>query len=110
MNESYFNGHFPGNPVMPGVIQVEAMAQTGGVLLLHEIPDPENYITLFMKIEEVKWRKMVRPGDTIVFHNKLLKPVSRGIGLMQGKAYVNGQVVMEAKMMASISKKEDTNE
>jgi UDP-3-O-[3-hydroxymyristoyl] N-acetylglucosamine deacetylase/3-hydroxyacyl-[acyl-carrier-protein] dehydratase len=110
MNETFFEGHFPGNPVMPGVIQVEAMAQTGGVLLLHSVPDPENYITLFLKIEEVKFRKVVRPGDTIVFHNKLMKPVSRGIGLMQGKAYVNGKVVMEAKMMASITKKEDTNE
>jgi UDP-3-O-[3-hydroxymyristoyl] N-acetylglucosamine deacetylase/3-hydroxyacyl-[acyl-carrier-protein] dehydratase len=110
MNETFFEGHFPGNPVMPGVIQVEAMAQTGGVLLLHSVPDPENYITLFLKIEEVKFRKVVRPGDTIVFHNKLMKPVSRGIGLMQGKAYVNGKVVMEAKMMASITKKEETNE
>ena len=109
MNETFFEGHFPGNPVMPGVIQVEAMAQTGGVLLLHSVPDPENYITLFLKIEEVKFRKVVRPGDTIVFHNKLIKPVARGIGLMQGKAYVNGKVVMEAKMMASITKKEETN-
>jgi len=109
MNETFFEGHFPGNPVMPGVIQVEAMAQTGGVLLLHSVPDPENYITLFLKIEEVKFRKVVRPGDTIVFHNKLMKPVSRGIGLMHGKAYVNGKVVTEAKMMASITKKEISN-
>jgi len=86
------------------------MAQTGGVLLLNAVPDPENYITLFLKIEEVRFRKVVKPGDSIIFHNKLMKPISRGIGLMQGKAYVNGKVVMEAKMMASISKKEKTNE
>jgi UDP-3-O-[3-hydroxymyristoyl] N-acetylglucosamine deacetylase/3-hydroxyacyl-[acyl-carrier-protein] dehydratase len=110
MNEPFFEGHFPGDPIMPGVIQVEAMAQTGGVLLLHTVPDPENYITLFLKIENVKFRKVVRPGDTIVFHNKLVKPISRGIGIMQGKAYVNGKVVMEARMMASISKKENENE
>jgi UDP-3-O-[3-hydroxymyristoyl] N-acetylglucosamine deacetylase/3-hydroxyacyl-[acyl-carrier-protein] dehydratase len=110
MNESFFQGHFPGNPVMPGVIQVEAMAQTGGVLILNSVPDPENYITLFLKIDDVKFRKVVRPGDTLVFHNKLLKPTTRGIAFMQGKAYVNGQLVMEAKMMAAIKKKEDVNE
>lgn len=110
MNESFFEGHFPGNPVMPGVIQIEAMAQTGGVLLLHTVPDPENYITLFLKIEDVKFRKVVKPGDTIVFHNKLTKPITRGIGLMQGKAYVNGKVVMEAKMMASITRDKNENE
>ncbi len=109
MNEHFFVGHFPGDPVMPGVIQVEAMAQTGGVLILNSVPDPENYITLFLKIDDVKFRKVVRPGDTIVFHNKLLKPASRGIALMQGKAYVNGQVVMEAKMMAAIKKREETD-
>ncbi len=110
MNEYFFQGHFPGDPVMPGVILVEAMAQTGGVLILNSVPDPENYITLFLKIDDVKFRKVVRPGDTIVFHNKLLKPATRGIALMQGKAYVNGQVVTEAKMMAAIKKREETNE
>ncbi len=110
MNESFFMGHFPGDPVMPGVIQVEAMAQTGGVLLLKSVPDPENYITLFLKIEDVKFRKRVEPGDTIIFHNKLVKPIRRGIGYMEGKAYVGGKVVMEAKMMASLTRKEDINE
>ena len=106
MNEPYFVGHFPGNPVMPGVIQVEAMAQTGGVLLLANVPDPENYYTLFLKIDDVKFRKVVKPGDTIIFHNKLIKPVSRGIVLMKSKAYVNGKVVTEGTMMASLTKKE----
>lgn len=109
MNESFFEGHFPGNPVMPGVIQVEAMAQTGGVLLLNTVDDPENYITLFLKIEDVKFRKVVGPGDTIVFHNRLVKPIRRGIGYMEGKGYVNGKVVIEGKMMASLVKKEETN-
>jgi len=95
---------------MPGVILVEAMAQTGGVLILNSVPDPENYITLFLKIDDVKFRKVVRPGDTVVFHNKLLKPASRGIALMQGRAYVNDQVVMEAKLMAAIKKKDAENE
>jgi len=110
MNEPFFVGHFPGNPVMPGVIQVEAMAQTGGVLLLANVPDPENYITLFLKIEDVKFRKVVSPGDTLIFHNVLTKPIRRGIGVMKGKAYVNGKVVMEGTMMASLVKKEETNE
>lgn len=95
---------------MPGVIQIEAMAQTGGVLLMRSIPDPENYMTLFLKIENVKFRKIVEPGDTIIFHNKLVKPIRRGIGYMEGKAYVNGKVVMEGNMMASIIRKETNNE
>lgn len=110
MNEDFFIGHFPGNPVMPGVIQVEAMAQTGGVLLLANVDDPDNYITLFLKMEDVKFRKVVKPGDTLVFHNKLTKPIRRGIGVMKGKAYVDGKVVMEANMMASIVKKSEINE
>jgi len=109
MNEPFFVGHFPGNPVMPGVIQVEAMAQTGGVLVLNTVPDPENYITLFLKITDVKFRKVVVPGDTLIFHNKLVKPVRRGIAMMEGKAYVNGKIVMEGSMMASIVKKDETN-
>ena len=109
MNETFFEGHFPGNPVMPGVIQVEAMAQTGGVLLLNTVDDPENYITLFLKIEEVKFRKVVHPGDTLVFHNRLVKPIRRGIGYMEGKGYVNGKVVIEGKMMASLVRKDETN-
>ncbi len=107
MNESFFKGHFPGNPVMPGVIQVEAMAQTGGVLLLNTVDDPENYITLFLKIEDVKFRKVVEPGDTLIFHNRLIKPIRRGIGIMKGKGYVNGKVVIEGTMMASIIKKDE---
>ena len=110
MNETFFEGHFPGNPVMPGVIQVEAMAQTGGVLLLANVDKPEDYITLFLKIEDVKFRKVVKPGDTLVFCNKLIKPIRRGIGLMQGKTYVNGKVVMEATLMASLVKKDEVNE
>jgi len=108
MNEPFFVGHFPGDPVMPGVIQIEAMAQTSGILLLTAVPDPENYLTLFLKIEEAKFRKRVEPGDTIVFYSKLIKPVSRGIGYMHGIAYVNGKVVTEAKMMASITRIEET--
>jgi UDP-3-O-[3-hydroxymyristoyl] N-acetylglucosamine deacetylase/3-hydroxyacyl-[acyl-carrier-protein] dehydratase len=108
MNEPFFVGHFPGDPVMPGVIQIEAMAQTSGILLLTAVPDPENYMTLFLKIEDAKFRKRVEPGDTLVFYSKLLKPVRRGIGYMQGIAYVNGKVVTEAKMMASITRIEET--
>jgi UDP-3-O-[3-hydroxymyristoyl] N-acetylglucosamine deacetylase/3-hydroxyacyl-[acyl-carrier-protein] dehydratase len=109
MNEPFFVGHFPGNPVMPGVIQVEAMAQAGGVLVLNTVPDPENYITLFLKITDVKFRKVVVPGDTLIFVNKLVKPVRRGIAIMEGKAYVNGALVMEGAMMASIVKKDESN-
>ncbi|MDZ7741369.1 MAG: bifunctional UDP-3-O-[3-hydroxymyristoyl] N-acetylglucosamine deacetylase/3-hydroxyacyl-ACP dehydratase [Bacteroidota bacterium] len=102
MNETFFVGHFPNDPVMPGVIQIEAMAQCGGVLVLNPYPDPENYTTLFLKIENVKFRKMVVPGDTIVFELELISPVRRGIAHMSGKAYVGEHVVMEARMMASI--------
>jgi len=105
MNEPFFVGHFPGNPVMPGVLQIEAMAQTGGILVLSTVPDPENYITLFMKIDSVKFRNQVVPGDTIYFHLSLLSPIRRGLCQMGGVAYVGNKVVMEAVMLAQIVKK-----
>ncbi len=105
ITEDYFVGHFPNEPVMPGVLQIEAMAQTGGILVLSSVPDPENYITLFLKINNVKFRQKVVPGDTIVFHNELIGPIRRGICNMKGTAYVGDKIVMEGTMMASIVKK-----
>lgn len=105
MNESFFVGHFPNNPVMPGVLQIEAMAQTGGILVLSTVPDPENYITLFMKIDKVKFRNQVVPGDTINFSLRLLSPIRRGLCHMEGIAYVGSKIVMEAEMLAQIIKK-----
>lgn len=104
MNESFFIGHFPDEPIFPGVIQIEAMAQTGGILVLNSVPDPENYLTYFMKIDNVKFRKPVIPGDTIVFVLELISPMRRGLANMKGKAYVGGKVVMEAVMLAQITK------
>ncbi|HXA02093.1 MAG TPA: bifunctional UDP-3-O-[3-hydroxymyristoyl] N-acetylglucosamine deacetylase/3-hydroxyacyl-ACP dehydratase [Cytophagaceae bacterium] len=106
INEPYFQGHFPGNPVMPGVMQIEAMAQTGGILVLNTVPDPENYWTYFLSIESCRFRKMVVPGDTIIFKCELLAPIKRGIAKMQGQAFVAGVLVCEAVMSASIVKKE----
>lgn len=106
MNESFFVGHFPGEPVMPGVIQIEAMAQVGGVLALNSVPDPENYLTLFLKIEEVKFRNKVVPGDTIMFRLYLVNPIRRGLVYMSGTAYVGKNVVMEARMLARLVKKD----
>ena len=104
MNEEFFKGHFPDNPVMPGVLLVEAMAQTGGILVLKTVPDPENYLTYFMKLDGVKFKQKVIPGDTVVFSLKLLTPIRRGICHMKGIAYVNNKPVMEAEMMAQIVK------
>ena len=106
MNEYFFEGHFPGAPVMPGVLQIEAMAQVGGILVLSTVPDPENYLTYFLKIDGVKFRKMVMPGDTIVFRLDLLSPIRRGLCHMKGIAYVGNDPVMEAEMMAQIVKRE----
>ena len=104
MNESFFVGHFPGAPVMPGVIIVEAMAQTGGILILSSVPDPENYLTYFMKIDNVKFKHKVLPGDTLVFKCDLISPIRRGICHMQASAYANGKLVAEAELMAQIAR------
>ena len=104
MNEPFFVGHFPGAPVMPGVLIVEAMAQTGGILALSTVPDPENYLTFFMKINNVKFKQQVNPGDTLIFDLKLMSPIRRGIVLMNGHAFVNDKLVAEAELMAQIVK------
>jgi len=105
MNESFFIGHFPNEPVMPGVLMIEAMAQTGGIFALSFVPDPENYVTYFLKIENVKFRQKVVPGDTLIFQNTLIGPIRRGICRMQGQAFVGNKIVMEAELMAQIQKK-----
>ena len=104
MNETFFQGHFPGAPVMPGVLIIEAMAQTGGILVLNTVPDPENYLTFFMKMDKVKFKQKVVPGDTLIFKCSLITPIRRGICHMQGYAYSNGKLCAEAELMAQISK------
>ncbi|RYF14315.1 MAG: bifunctional UDP-3-O-[3-hydroxymyristoyl] N-acetylglucosamine deacetylase/3-hydroxyacyl-ACP dehydratase [Flavobacteriales bacterium] len=104
MNEDFFRGHFPGAPVMPGVIQIEAMAQVGGILVLSTVPDPRNYLTYFLKIDNVRFRAQVLPGDTIIFRCDLMEPIRRGIAQMKGIGMVGDKIVVEAEMMAQISR------
>ncbi|NIJ45297.1 UDP-3-O-[3-hydroxymyristoyl] N-acetylglucosamine deacetylase/3-hydroxyacyl-[acyl-carrier-protein] dehydratase [Wenyingzhuangia heitensis] len=105
MNEPFFVGHFPEAPVMPGVLQIEAMAQCGGILVLSTVPDPENYLTYFMKMDNVKFKQKVLPGDTLIFKAELISPIRRGICHMRSVGYANGRIVVEAELMAQIARK-----
>ena len=104
MNEEFFKGHFPGAPVLPGVVQIESMAQVGGILVLSTVPDPQNYLTYFLKIDNVRFRAQVLPGDTLIFRCDLMEPIRRGIAQMKGIGMVGDKVVVEAVMMAQIAK------
>jgi UDP-3-O-[3-hydroxymyristoyl] N-acetylglucosamine deacetylase / 3-hydroxyacyl-[acyl-carrier-protein] dehydratase len=104
INEAFFIGHFPDEPVMPGVLIVEAMAQVGGILVLGTVTDPENYLTYFMKMDGVKFKRKVVPGDTLILKMELLAPIRRGIANMKGQAFVGENLVAEGEFMAQISK------
>ena len=104
-DEDYFRGHFPAEPVMPGVLQLETMAQAGGVLILKTVENPQDYLTFFMKIDNAKFKKKVIPGDTIIFRLNLISPIRRGLCHMHGKGFVNGDIVVEADLLAQIAKK-----
>ena len=105
MNEAFFVGHFPDEPIMPGVLQIEAMAQVGGILLMSMVPDPENYLLYFLKIENVKFKQKVVPGDTLNVRMVLKEPVRRGIALTYGQGFVAGRLTIECEFMAQLSRK-----
>ena len=104
MNEPFFVGHFPEEPVMPGVLIVEAMAQCSGILVLGDVPDPENYSTYFMKIDGVKFKRKVVPGDTLQFEIHLMEPIRRGVAVVEAKAFVGETLACEAVLMAQVVK------
>ena len=106
-NEPFFPGHFPQEPVLPGVLQIEAMAQTGGLLVLSSVDDPERYSTYFMKIDNVKFRQKVVPGDTLIFHISFMTELRRGMAVMKGYAFVGEKIVSECEFMAQIIKNKD---
>jgi len=103
-NEPQFMGHFPDEPVMPGVLLIEAMAQCGGILVLNSVDEPEHYSTYFAKIDKVKFKNKVVPGDTLVFHLEFTEPIRRGIVMMKGQTFVNGSVVCEGEFVAMVTK------
>lgn len=105
INEPFFPGHFPNNPVMPGVLIIEAMAQAGGVMILSQVEDPENYNTYFMKIDNAKFKEKVLPGDTLVLKLDMIAPIRRGVCVMKAHAYVGEKLVCEAELMAQVAKK-----
>jgi UDP-3-O-[3-hydroxymyristoyl] N-acetylglucosamine deacetylase/3-hydroxyacyl-[acyl-carrier-protein] dehydratase len=101
-DQYFFQGHFPGEPIMPGVLQLEAMAQAGGVLVLADKENPSNWSTYFVKIENAKFKDKVVPGDTLIIRMQLTAPVRRGLCIMKGEAFVGDKMVCEANMMAQI--------
>jgi UDP-3-O-[3-hydroxymyristoyl] N-acetylglucosamine deacetylase / 3-hydroxyacyl-[acyl-carrier-protein] dehydratase len=105
MNESFFVGHYPEEPIMPGVLQIESLAQVGGILLLSSVPDPENFVLYFMRIDSVRFKRKVVPGDTLNIRMQLKEPIKRGIGLCKGEGFVGEQLVIEAEFMAQIARK-----
>jgi UDP-3-O-[3-hydroxymyristoyl] N-acetylglucosamine deacetylase/3-hydroxyacyl-[acyl-carrier-protein] dehydratase len=107
VNEPFFTGHFPGEPVMPGVLQIEAMAQTGGILVLRTLPNPDDYRAYIISIDKCRFKRVVVPGDTIIFKCELKYPIRRGIATMHGQAFVAGELVCEAQLSASIVKKNE---
>lgn len=104
INEPFFQGHFPNKPVMPGVLQLEALAQTGGILVLNTVPDPENYLTYFLSVDKCRFRKRVVPGDTLALHGELITEIKRGFAKMKGQVFVDKELACEAIIMAQIVK------